>query len=553
MITDSRTIPPDVPHILALGGGYATIFLFKKLAGLVRAKKLRMTVIDRNNFNCFHGLVPEMLVGKLQPGTVLNPLRTLFRGAQFRNGEVEKIDLEKKEVLFSRGLDGKQFRITYDQLVLDLGSVENLSLFPGMAAHTLRLKTFPDILRARHHLITMLELADIEKDPAEVTRLLNFVVAGGNYAGVEVTGELADFLPRIARQRFPNIPVEQIRVTLVHSGEKILPELGVQFPDLQDYAQRTLKESPHIRLATKARLTSATTEEAILNSGERISTRTIISCTGTTSSPILDTLPFERVAGGRLATDEFCRVKGADSVWAGGDCAAIPRRDGTLCPPLAIWAMIAGRQIAINIKATYARRPLQPYRFTGLGDACTLGRWRAAAHLKGFQMRGLIGYVAWRIVMLIYLPAPEKKVRLFFDWFIAAFFGWDVINMNLSRPVGVAPVMYEPGQDIVREGDVGQSLFIIQKGEVEVLKKPSDGGPPEYQATLHAGDQFGEIAVFRRIRRTATVRAVTRVELLHVGRETALALSASSAEIGETLMASPMDDLPNPPDTTQPT
>lgn len=540
-MTASTTKPDQPPHIVALGGGFGSIFLYKQLARMVRRKELRLTVIDRNNYNCFHGLVPEMLAGKLSPGAVLNPLRTIFRGAQFRNGVIEKIDLEQKEVLFSRGLDGKEFRIRFDYLFLNLGSTENLTLFPGIAEHTLRLKLYPDILQARHHLITMMELADIEEDPVELERLLNFVVAGGNYAGIEVASELADFLPRIARKRFPNIRVDQIRITLVHSGEHILPELGKEFPKLQEYAERVIRGNPHIRLVTKARLASATPEEAIFNTGERISTRSIISCTGSTFSPLLDTLPFERDRSGRIVTDPFCRVKGSDFVWAAGDCAAVPRRDGTSCPPLAVWALTAGRQAAINIKATLRGRPLKPYRFDGLGDACTLGNWRSAAHLKGFEMRGLAGYLAWRSVVVVYVPVWEKKLRLVFDWLMTPIFGRDLINTNVQRPIGVTPVMYEPGQDIVREGDVGQSLFIIRSGEVEVFKAMANGEPPALLATLRAGDHFGEVAVFRRMRRTATVRAKTRVELLHLRREAALALSQSSAQIAQSLSALPED------------
>ncbi len=533
--------PDQAPHVLALGGGYGTIFLYKKLAGMLRRKKLRLTVIDRNNFNCYHGLVPEMLAGKVSPGTVLSPLRTLFPRAQFRNGAIEKIDLERKEVVFSRALDGKEFTIGFDHLFLNLGSAENLNLFPGIREHTLRLKAFPDIIQARHHLITMLELADIEKDPVEIERLLNFVVAGANYAGVEVATELADFLPRVARRRFPNIRVEQIRITLIHSGDHILPELGKMLPKLQKYAEDIVKNTRHIRLLTNVRLASATTEEALLNTGERISTRSIISCTGTTSSPLLDTLPFERDRSGRIVADQFCRVKGSEFVWAAGDCAAIPRPDGGTCPPLAIWALTAGRQAAINIKATLKQRPLRPFRFTGLGDACTLGKWRAAGHLKHVPVRGLIGYLSWRIFCILYLPAWEKKMRVVFDWSMASIFGRDLINMNIHRPVGVMPVMYEPGQDIVREGDIGQSLFMIRKGEVEVFKQQPDGSSLTV-ATLGPGEHFGEVAVFRRMRRTATVRAKTRVDLLHMRRETALALSESKAEIGESLSAPPQSD-----------
>ena len=293
-----------------------------------------------------------------------------------------------------------------------------------------------------------------------------------------------------------------------------------------------------MRLLTQSRLASATPEEAILNTGERISTRSIISCTGTTFSPLLDTLPFERDPEGRVVTDRFCRVKGSDCVWAAGDCAAVPRRDGTSCPPLAVWALTAGRQAGINIKATLRGRPLKPYRFTGIGDVCTLGNWRAVGHLKGLQIRGLLGYLSWRGFVVFYVPVWEKKVRLLFDWLISPIFGRDLVNMNVHRPIGVTPVMYEPGQDIVREGDVGQSLFIIRTGEVEVFKKTASDLPPNLVATLGAGDHFGEVAVFRRMRRTATVRAKTRVELLHVRREAALALSESSTQIAQSLSGS---------------
>jgi NADH dehydrogenase len=532
--------PDNLPHVLALGGGYATISLYKKLAGAIRRRTLRLTIVDRNNFNCYHGLVPEMLTGKIQPGNILSPLRTIFRRARFRNGEVENIDLEAREVLFTRSLDGREFRVNYDHLALDLGSVENLKLFPGMAEHSLRLKSFPDILQARHHLITMLELADIEQDPAEVERLLNFVVAGGNYAGVEVAGEMAAALPRMARARFPNLPVDKIRVTLVHAGDKILPELGASFPRLQDYTMRMLQQYPNMRLVTHCRMAAATPEEAILDTGERIPTRTIISCTGATPSPLLDRLPFERTATGRLVMDKYCRVQGQTHVWAGGDCAAVPRRDGTPAPPLAIWALTAGARIGGNIKRALAGRELKPFRFTGLGDACIFGDKRAAGHLRGVQMRGKPGYYVWRLICLLYVPDWEKKWRVFMDWMLLPFFGSDVVNMNVHKPVGVTRVMYEAGQDIVREGDVGQSMFIVRTGEVEVLRQ-GENGAQAVLATLGPGDHFGEVAVFRRMRRTATVRSKTRVELLHLRREVALALSESASDIAASLSSQPHD------------
>lgn len=533
-----RPLPePRAPHIVALGAGYASLFAYRALAPLLRAGRVRMTVIDRNNYHCFHGLVPEVLGGTLQANTILSPVRRLFRHARFCYGEITGIDVAARQVTFGRGLDGKEFVVPYDHLVVGLGTVDELRRIPGIAEHALQLKSFPEILELRHRLITMLELADIETDPEEVERLLTFVVAGGNYAGIEVAGELSDHLPRLARQRFPNVPVEQIRIVVVQSGPRILPELAEHYPGLQASAERTLAGNPHVRILTGVRLASATTEAAVLSTGERVPTRTIISCIGTAPSPLLDQIPAVRDGLGRLVTDACLRVQGVSDVWSAGDCAAVPHPDGGTVPPLAIWAMTAGRQLGRNIAATLAGREPRPYRFTGLGDACVLGHRQAVGHLKGIQLTGLVGYIGWRYFMVRYLPAWEKKVRLVVDWLLAPFFGRDLIDTRVHRPIDVVSVLYEPGQDIVREGDIGHELYIIRSGEVEVWKRRGESPGSDLVATLGPGERFGEVAVFRGVRRTATVRARTRVELLRVRRDAAVALTESSADIARTLAA----------------
>lgn len=526
---------PQIPHIVALGAGYASLFAYRALESLLRAGRARMTVIDRNNYHCFHGLVPEVLGGTLQANTILSPVRRLFRHARFCSGEITGVDIAARQVTFGRSLDGREFVVSYDHLIVGLGTVDDLRRVPGIAEHALQLKSFPEILELRHRLIMMLELADIETDPEEVERLLTFVVAGGNFAGIEVAGELSDHLPRLARQRFPNVPVEKIRIVVVQSGPRILSELAEHYPRLQATAERLLAGNPHVRIVAGVRLASATTEAAVLSTGERVPTRTIISCVGTAPSPLLDRIPAERDDAGRLVTDACLRVQGVSDVWSAGDCAAVPHPDGGTCPPLAIWAMTAGRQLGRNIAAALAGRPTQPYRFTGLGDACVLGHRSAVGHLKGIQLTGLAGYVGWRFFMVLYLPAWEKKLRLVVDWLLAPLFGRDLIDTRVHRPLEVVPVFYEPGQDIVREGEIGNDLYLVRSGEVEVWKRRDDGRDSDVVAVLGVGDRFGEVAVFEGVRRTATVRARTRVELLRVRRDAAVALTESSADLARTL------------------
>lgn len=286
------------------------------------------------------------------------------------------------------------------------------------------------------------------------------------------------------------------------------------------------------------RLDSASSEEAILSDGRRIPTRTVVSCTGVSIVPVLEPLPVERNAQQRIITDRFARVPGTRNVWAGGDCAAVPLEDGSTAPALAIWAMTVGTLIGRNILRQIEGRPPEPYRFTGLGDACVFGHRDGVAHLKGIQVRGILAWLVWRVFMILYLPSPEKKIRTLWNWLTLPFFGRDILNLRVSPPVHVAPVFFDAGQDIVREGETGNSLFLIQQGEVEVVRQSADG-TEEHLAVLGAGQQFGEVAVFRGGRRTATVRARTQVRLVQMRRDAATLLAQGSGVLRELLEAGP--------------
>ncbi len=535
-MVSSSTSTAKVPHVVCLGGGYVAIYLAKALRPHLRAGRIRLTVIDRDNFQCFHGLIPEMLTGKIQPTDTLSPARRLFAPGDFVNAEIEEIDLAARQILVSRLLDGRQLTISYDQVVVGLGNSENLERFPGLAEHSFRLKAYSGCLALRNHVINMLELADMEKDPEERRRLLTFTVVGGGFAGVEVAGEMRDFIPTVARKHFPHVPVEEIRIVQIVSSDHILPELKSHQPGLVRYAQKLLAADPHMEIRYNRLMASATMEEAVLDDGERIPTRTIVSCAGMAALPLVDRLPVKKERG-RIVTDPYGHIEGYKEAWAGGDCAAVPLEKGGHAPALAIWAMTVGELIGKNIVRQMAGKPLKPYRFNGLGDACVLGHRRAVAQLKGIPLRGVLAWVIWRVFMILYLPSPEKKVRVVGNWLMAPFFGHDLVNMRVHQPVDLAPLVFEPGQDIVRKGDIGNSLFVIQEGEVEVLDPNAPEGEP--LAVLKQGDHFGEIAVFERVPRTATVRARTRVKVLQVRREAAVALSETIDVVGRTLRSVP--------------
>ena len=523
-------------RIVCLGGGYTALWLTRSLRQAIRRGRIDLTIVCRDNFHTFHGFVHEMLVGKIQAAQIISAARRVFRPANFHNAEIESIDLAGRTVTTSRKLDGRQYVLPFDHLVIAVGSTDDLSRYAGIAEHALSLKAYWDCFRARNQIISMLEMAEIEQDPVERRRLLTFVVAGGNFGGVEVATELKWYLQSLAGREYVRIHADEIRVIIVHSLDRILPELLRHHEPLVAWAERYVAQSGiDIRLNTK--VAAATAEEVILSTGERIPTRTIISCTGTSQSPLLDTLDLQRDERGRAQTDEFLRVPGHSNLWAGGDCAAVPHPKGGTCPPLGIFALTHGRQIARNIMRTLEGRSLEKYQFIGLGDGCSLGHRRAVAHLKGVRMTGLVAWLAWRLILLHFIPAFDRKVRLVLDWIVWPLIGRDVVNMKVEQPMAVQKEHFEPGQDIVRQGDTGRRLYVIWKGEVDVLKDGPSG--QEEIARLGSGQHFGEIAVFNDVRRTATVRARTPVDLISIGRTEALAFGNAIDSLGKTMRQLP--------------
>jgi len=524
-------------RVVCLGGGFSAIYLSRVLRPAIRRGEVELTVVSRENFHTFHGFIAEMLTGKLQPEQILSPARRMFPPARFHCAEIESVDLERRVVTTSRALDGKQFLLPYDHLVVGLGSADDNSRYPGLAEHALKLKTYWDCFRTRNHLLTMLELAEIEPDPAERRRLLSFVIAGGNYGGIEVAAELNDWARGLVKKEYRHVDPAEVSVTVVHSGDRILPELGAHQPKLQAWAQRYLVQCG-VTLKCNTRVAAATADEVHLSSGERIQTRTVITCTGLAMPPLLDTLPFERDERGRLVTDEFARVRGQERIWASGDCAAVPHPDGGTCPPLAIFAMMVGRNIGENVLHTVRGQPLRPYSYVGLGDACTLGRRRAVGHVKGIRIYGFPAWLTWRAFLLRFVPTWDRKVRMLVDFLLWPVLGRDVVNPRIDLRTGMRRELFEPGQDVVREGDVGHRLFMILSGEVDVIRRDPDGRDAVV-ATLGPGSHFGERAVFQNVRRTATVRARSRVELVSLGRQEAATLAAAAPPLQDALRHTP--------------
>jgi NADH dehydrogenase len=311
--------------------------------------------------------------------------------------------------------------LAYDQLVLALGSVPDYRELEGMEAQSFSLKTLEDATQLRNHVLALLERADVEPDPIERERQLTFVVVGGGFAGSEVIAELFDLVHGILYY-YPRIESEDLRFVLVHSRERILPELNEK---LAEYSLRKLR-ARGIEFMLETYVAEAAADEVMLEGGARIPTRTIVWTAGNQPNPLLHAIPSEKDRRGAVITKRTLRVGDLDHIWAIGDCANIPDQQGHPYPPTAQHALRQGKIVAENIAASVRGKKLKPFSYRSIGMLVALGHRTGAAEIIGIRFSGLLAWFLWRGLYLSKLPGLEKKLRVAMDWILDLLFPRDI-------------------------------------------------------------------------------------------------------------------------------
>ena len=512
-------------RILILGGGFGGVYtaltLEKLLKAEIRRGDVELGLVNRENSMVFQPMLPEVISGSIGVLDVITPIRRLCPNTNVYTRTIESIDLAHRSVQSTAGFGSRQHHLHFDHLVIALGNVTSFAGQPGLAEYALPFKYLGDALVLRNRLIHTLEEADIEQDPVVRRALLTFVVAGGGFSGVEAVAELNDFV-RAAARSFRNLRPEEIRVVLLHAGGLILPELP---RSLAEFAQRLLiKRGVEIRLET--RLAGATCDMALLASGDRIATRTLVSTVPSGPNPLVAMLPVKKERE-RILVDATLQVPEHPGVWAVGDCAAIrDARTGDVCPPTAQHATRQAACVARNIVATLKGTERGAFSFTALGKMGALGRRSAVAEIFGIKVSGFLAWWLWRTIYLMKLPGLDRKIRVAADWTLDLILPPDIVQLKTDRALGVRREYFEPGQVVFREGDRGDWLYIVTDGEVEVLRTvPGRGEQPLRR--LGVGECFGEIALVSEKARTATVRAVSATSVLAVDREAFQAMFAT--------------------------
>ncbi|HEU0068372.1 MAG TPA: NAD(P)/FAD-dependent oxidoreductase [Nitrospiraceae bacterium] len=427
------------PRILILGGGFGGMYAaleFERALG--RGADVDVTLVNRDNFFLFTPMLHEVAASDLDITNIVSPIRKLLRRVTFFHGDIESIDLVNKRVGLSHGHEEHCHSLPYDHLVLALGSTTNFYNLPGLADLALTMKSLDDAIFLRNRLIANLEEADFECAAPLRAPLLNFVVAGGGFAGVETIAAMNDFL-REAVRFFPHLREDMLRIILVNSGEIILPELGEK---LGTYAQRKLMEQK-VEIHSNCKVTAVTDREVTLSDGTTVTTNTLVWTAGICPNSLLDTLPCTK-AQGRVLVNEYLEVPEWPGVWAFGDCAHVPdRKTGKSHPPTAQHALREGKVAAQNILATVRGDQMKPFLYSTIGRLAPIGKRTGVANILGVNFSGFIAWWLWRTIYLMKLPRFEKKVLVALDWTLDLLFSKDLVQFRTTRPATLSPTEEE--------------------------------------------------------------------------------------------------------------
>ena len=431
--TDRTPVKPAEPRrVVILGGGFGGVGTAQRLEQLcARSADVEITLISSSNYLLFTPMLAEVASSSLRAEHISVPIRASCPRTRFRRADVVSVDTDLRYVRLGRD-DGTGETLPYDHLVVALGSVPSFGGLPGLEEHAFTLKTLEDANRIRNHALRLLERADVETEAEMRRELLTFVVAGGGFAGTEMIAELFDLVHSVLHY-YPGVSQSDARFVLVHSGERILPELDVR---LGDYARARL-EARGIEFVLGTRLARATARTVRLAGDVEIPTRTLVWTAGSRPSPILDRLPFERGAAGGVVADRCLRVDGHDRVWALGDCATVPdpARDGAPCPPTAQHALRQGKLVADNIARAWRGQEPVEFRYRSLGILVALGHRTAVAEIRGIRFSGFAAWFLWRSIYLAKLPGIERKLRVSADWFMDLVFPRDIVVTSSAPTV----------------------------------------------------------------------------------------------------------------------
>ncbi|MDT7953595.1 MAG: NAD(P)/FAD-dependent oxidoreductase [Acetobacteraceae bacterium] len=397
------------PKIVIVGAGFGGLAAARHLA----AAPVDITVFDRTNHHLFQPLLYQVATAALAPTDIASPIRSLlskYPNVEVQLAEIVGVDRVARTVAPRHGAP-----IPFDYLVLATGSVASWFGHDDWQHHSFGLKTLVQATRIRQNLLAAFERAERATDPADIARLLTFVVVGGGPSGVELAGSIRELADATLRRDFRRIDPPQARILLFEAG----PALLAGFPDrLSRYAKARL-ERMGVEIRTGAAVDSVDASGVVV-AGQPIPSANVFWCAGVAATPAATWLGVHPAAHGTVPVQPDCSIPGAPDIFAIGDLSAFPGPGGKPLPGVAPVAEQQGRYVAGVIAARVAGRPPPPpFRYRDRGSLAVIGRAAAVADLPHAKLTGFLAWLMWSGVHLFLLNGLRNRILVYVQWFWA--------------------------------------------------------------------------------------------------------------------------------------
>ncbi|MFE1173206.1 NAD(P)/FAD-dependent oxidoreductase [Streptomyces sp. NPDC058773] len=411
---------------MIVGAGFAGYECARTLSRQAKGAA-EIVLINPHDYFLYVPLLPEVAAGILEPRRISVSLTGTLPDVRLVLGEVHDVDLDARRVDYTDPED-REGSLSYDRLVLTVGSVNKLLPVPGVAEHAHGFRGMPEALYLRDHLTRQVELAGAAEDPAERAARTTFVVVGAGYTGTEVTAQGVRFTDALVRQNSGLRDGPRPRWLLLDLADRLLPELDER---LSRTAERVLR-SRGVDVRTRTSVKEATPDGVLLDDGEFVSSRSLIWCVGVRPDPLVESLglPTDK---GRLCVDKFLGVPGRPEVFACGDAAAVPdlTRPGETTPMTAQHAQRQGKVAARNVAASCGQGTRRAYEHRDLGFMVDLGGIQAAANPLHIPLSGPLAGVITRGYHLMGMPG--NRIRVAADWLLDAVLPRQAVQLGLVR------------------------------------------------------------------------------------------------------------------------
>ena len=392
------------PRVVIVGSGFGGLEAAKKLA----CKNVRLTVIDRTNYHLFQPLLYQVATAALSPADIAAPVRAILsrsRNVEVILAEVQSVNVDAKKV---KTVD---MEINYAYLILATGARHSYFGHDAWEKLAPGLKSLEDAIELRRRILMAFEYAEKITDEEARRAAMNFVVIGGGPTGVEMAGAIAEISRYTLAKDFRHIDPSQARIILIE-GE---PRLLAAYPeDLSASAKKQLMDLG-VEVRTSSRATNLT-EAGVQVDGEFIPCRVKIWAAGNNASFVGKTLgiPVDRV--GRVVVNDDLTIPGNPEVQVIGDLANFSHQTGEPLPGISPVAMQQGRHAARNVLAMIKGRKPGRFRYWDKGTMATIGRNKAVADLRFVHLSGLIAWLAWLFVHIVFLVGFRNRLLVLIQW-----------------------------------------------------------------------------------------------------------------------------------------